>query len=77
MGTLNTTKNIVNKTKNDIDVESEEKIDTTLSGADLSKTMSTVNSAFVKKQNTSPEKVVKNVIKKSVKSNIKSNKRSK
>jgi len=70
MGTINTTKNIVNKTKKDIDVEPEEKVDTAISGADLSKTMSTVNNAFVKTQ-SSDTKVVKHVIRKSLKVNLK------
>lgn len=64
MGTINSTKNIVNKVKNETIVAEPSGI---TSGADLSKTMSTVNNAFVKKQTTNQVSHVN--IKKSIKNN--------
>lgn len=68
-------KNIVNKTKKEIDVgmkQGEIKPSET-SNSDLSKTLSTVNNAFVKKQNIAPSvKEVKTNVKKFIKSNIES-----
>lgn len=67
------TKNIVNKTKKEIDVGQDEIKPSESSNSDLSKTISTVNNAFVKVQNNAPSvKEVKTNVKKFIKSNIKS-----